>query len=443
MISLIIVIAIAVAIIGSYKTKINTGLFAIAFAYIIGSFIMKLNPASVIILWPISIFFVILSTTLFFNFAVENGTLEKIAEGLLYKCRKVPVLIPFAIFIVAALISMLGAGYYAAMVLLVPIALLVFKKVHIDTLDGAICCSLGAQAGGCFMVSQNGNIFRQLIESQGYNFNFAFEGSSLIFISYIIVGLAIVTLLTVLARKRQKKNIKANGQVNSETIDVVKKPDAFNKKQKINLFLILLMMLVVLCPPILHMAFSKVAIFTFINAKIDVGLVSIIFAIIAAAFNLADQKKVLAKVPWDILIMISGVGILVNLGVKAGVVKLLANWMGTNVPVFLVPIVFALIAAVINLFSSVIGVIAPAFFPVVPIVAHLTGLNPLVLFTCIVVGGFSSGVSPFSGGGAMVIGFCQGDKERSEMFSKELFHGVPFCTAIAVIICIIICVILR
>ena len=92
--SLLVVTAIAVAIVLGYKTRINIGLFAIAFAYLIGSFVMGMSPSEVINLWPLKIFFIIFSVCLFYSFAIVNGTLEKLSEHLLYSCRKVPICCP-------------------------------------------------------------------------------------------------------------------------------------------------------------------------------------------------------------------------------------------------------------------------------------------------------------------------------------------------------------
>ena len=88
--SLAIIICIAVAIILGYKTGINTGLFCMVFAYVIGCFVMGLKPSQVIGFWPVNTMFVILSVSLFYNFAAINGTLEKLSGALLYACRKFP-----------------------------------------------------------------------------------------------------------------------------------------------------------------------------------------------------------------------------------------------------------------------------------------------------------------------------------------------------------------
>jgi|GEM_PF-6189392 len=76
--------AIIISIVLGYKTKINIGFFAIVFSYLIGCFGMGLKASEVIALWPIKIFFIILAVTLFYNFSLANGALEKLSGQLLY-----------------------------------------------------------------------------------------------------------------------------------------------------------------------------------------------------------------------------------------------------------------------------------------------------------------------------------------------------------------------
>ena len=92
--TILILTALAVSIGLGYVTKINIGFFTIIFAYLIGCFGMGLKPAEIIELWPVKIFFIIFAVTLFYNFALANGALEKLAGHLLYKCRKFPQLLP-------------------------------------------------------------------------------------------------------------------------------------------------------------------------------------------------------------------------------------------------------------------------------------------------------------------------------------------------------------
>ena len=91
---ILIILAIVLAVYLGYKTKINTGFFCIAFAYIIGCFVVGLKTKDLIGMWPTSTMFVILSVSLFYNFAAINGTLEKLSGSLLYACRSFPACCP-------------------------------------------------------------------------------------------------------------------------------------------------------------------------------------------------------------------------------------------------------------------------------------------------------------------------------------------------------------
>ena len=85
MIHALIVGGIIVAIALGYKTNLNTGLFGIVLAYILGAFVMGLKTSEVIGLWPTTIFFVYLSVSLFFGMAGANGTMKKVAGLCLQK----------------------------------------------------------------------------------------------------------------------------------------------------------------------------------------------------------------------------------------------------------------------------------------------------------------------------------------------------------------------
>ena len=78
MLNFLIILAIFVAVIIGYKTGFNTGFFAIVFAYLIGGFVMGMTPKDIIGGWPVSTMFVIFSVSLFYNFALSNGTLERL-----------------------------------------------------------------------------------------------------------------------------------------------------------------------------------------------------------------------------------------------------------------------------------------------------------------------------------------------------------------------------
>ncbi|MBO8208192.1 SLC13 family permease [Acinetobacter nosocomialis] len=409
----LMLMALAVSIGLGYKTKINIGFFTIAFAYLIGCFGMGLKPSEVIELWPVKIFFIILSVTLFYNFALANGALEKLASHLLYKCRKFPQFLPLAIFFAATIIAGLGAGFYTVLAFMAPVTLLLCKKTNMNMIIGGMAANYGALAGANFMTSQSGIIFRSLMENTGISSQTAFSYSSGIFILTLIIPIAVLGIYTLWNRKS-----------NSIVIED-QKPEPFDKKQKQSIFLIILMMSIVLVFPILHLVFPDVKTISFLNSKIDIAFLAITFSLISLLMKLADEKKVIALVPWGTLIMICGVGMLIALGVKLSIITTLSEWLANNVPVWVIPVLLCLISAIMSVFSSTLGVVAPTLFPIVPALALSSGLNPLVLFICIVVGAQSTAISPFSSGGSLIMASAPADIDKTTFFNQLLLKAIP------------------
>ncbi|WP_198078191.1 SLC13 family permease [Acinetobacter calcoaceticus] len=409
----LMLMALVISIGLGYKTKINIGFFTIAFAYLIGCFGMGLKPSEVIELWPVKIFFIILSVTLFYNFALANGALEKLASHLLYKCRKFPQFLPLAIFFAATIIAGLGAGFYTVLAFMAPITLLLCKKTNMNMVIGGMAANYGALAGANFMTSQSGIIFRSLMENTGISSQTAFSYSGGIFVLTLLIPIAVLGIYTLWNRKS-----------NSIVIED-QKPEPFDKKQKQSIFLIILMMSIVLVFPILHLVFPDAKTISFLNSKIDIAFLAITFSLISLLMKLADEKKVIALVPWGTLIMICGVGMLIALGVKLGIITTLSEWLANNVPVWIIPVLLCLISAIMSVFSSTLGVVAPTLFPIVPALAVTSGLNPLVLFICIVVGAQSTAISPFSSGGSLIMASAPADMDKTKFFNQLLFKAIP------------------
>lgn len=416
MMSMLVVAAIVVAVALGYKTKINIGLFAIAFAYLIGCFGMGLSPSEVIGMWPVKIFFIIFSVCLFYSFATVNGTLEKLSEHLIYRCRSVPQLLPFAVFFTATVISAMGAGYYTVLAFMAPITLLLCQRTGMSLIVGGMAVNYGALSGANFMSSQSGIIFRGLMTNAGLSDNDAFINAIGIFASTLIIPLLVISAFVFLTQQ---------GRAMKTSVFDVSEPTPLNREQKITLWLTLAMMAIVLAAPIAHIALPANATISFINAKMDIGLIASIFSVIALLLKLGDERKAMASVPWATLIMICGVGMLISVAIKAGTIDVLASWIGGSIPPVLVPLVFGIVAAFMSLFSSTLGVVTPALFPMVLPIASALGLEPMVLFIAIIVGAQATSISPFSSGGSLILGSCTSEQSRATLFPQLLFKAAP------------------
>ncbi len=437
MLSAVIILAIALAVFLGYKTKINTGFFCIVFAYAIGCFWMGLAPKALIAFWPTNTMFVILAVSLFYNVAAANGTLEKISRSLLYACRKFPGLLPYALFFVAVILSVMGAAYFTVLAFLAPITMLICEEANMDKLTGAVAINCGALTGGNFPTAALGVVFRGLMDT-------AYEATPELspidsFTSCLTMfALAIVSSLIVISvfRFGLKANRDIGKGVNFE------KPDTYTRTQKQTLGLILAMMAVVLIFPILKLLIPSNEFIAAVAGKIDVGLVAIVFAVLALLLKLAPQKEMIAKVPWNTILMIAGAGMLIAVAVEAGTIDMLSAWISSNVPMFFVPLAFSFVGAIMSFFSSTTGVVCPALFPLIPGLAAATGLSPAALFACTVLGAQSSAISPFSSGGSLILGSSGSEEERNALFNRLLFVGVPVNVCICAVYNLIVSMIL-
>jgi len=434
---ILIIAAIVVAVYLGYKTKINTGFFCIAFAYLIGCFVLGLKTKELIAMWPTSTMFVILSVSLFYNFAAINGTLEKLSGNLLYSCRKFPGMLPYALFFVAVVLSVMGAAYFTVLAFLAPITMAICTESKMDKLTGAVAINCGALAGGDFPTAALGVIFRGLMDT-------AYEGAPEQALADTfgpemkVFGLAVIFSLILITVFRF--GVKANRDIGKGV--TFTKPEPYDAKQKTTLNLMLIMMAVVLVFPLLKLLLPSVKFISTVAGKIDVGLVAFVFTVIGLLLKLAPQKEIIAKVPWNTILMIAGAGMLIGVAVKAGTIEAVSNWIGSNVPTFLVPIALSLVGAFMSFFSSTTGVVCPALFPLIPGIAAATGLNPITLFGCTILGAQSSAISPFSSGGSLILGSYGNDEERNKLFNRLLFVAVPISVGCAALYNLLVAMIL-
>lgn len=411
--TLAIALGILLAIFLGYITRINIGFYAIAFAYLLGAFGLGLDTSEIIDFWPINIFFVILTVTLFYGFAMVNGTLEKLASHMLYSARRIPWALPLIIFAAATIIAALGAGFYTVVAFMAPMALLLSHKTGLSMVISAMAVNYGALAGANFMTSQSGVIFRSLMGNAGVESSEAFGISTAIFATTITIPIVVIGGYLVFFRK------KLNIQIEPE------KPEPFERKQKQTLTLILALMSILLVLPILHIILPDSEIIEFVNSKADISFMAMIFVIISLLLRLGDEKKVISSVPWNTLIMISGVGMLIQVAIEAGVIDQLAEWVSTNIPLLFIPVIMVVIGMLMSLFASTLGVVAPALFPVVPGIAAATGFSPMLLFVSIIVGAQASAISPFSSGGSLILGSAPKSINQTVLFNNILFKAVP------------------
>jgi len=426
--SILIILAIVIAIYLGEKFDINTGLVALAFAYLIGCFVLDMSIGDLLATFPTKLFLVIFTLALFFNFAVVNGTLEKVAHLLLYRFQKQTKWLPLILYFITALVSGMGAGFFTSVAVMGAIAMALCKTSGMNRLLASFAVSLGSLSGANFMYSAHGVLFNSLLSDTAV----AEQANALtrdIFVVSFIYPIFVMLILMFFERK------------NSQMAELnIEKPAAFTQKQKVNISLIVLLMVIVLGAPMLAKFMPNNETMQFINSRTDITLLAVVFAIAAYLLKLAGDKpkEVMARVPWNTLWLVSGVGMLIDVAVEAGTIDLLASLIN-NMPSFFVPIAVTIIAGVMSIFSSTLGVVAPLMFPMIAGIIGPTGYSASLIAVAIIIGAQSTALAPFSTGGSLILGNSSlGEDDSKKFYSDLLYKATPLGLGFSVIATIIL-----
>lgn len=410
--NIVILLSIVVAVALGYKLKINIGLFAIAFAFLLGCFLAGFSPSKVMNEWPLKLFFQMFTVTFFYAFAQQNGTLELIARNLVYSVRRIPWLIPIVIWIVTAVLAGIGPGSVAMFLCLAPLIMQIINETKVHPALGAVILVTGASGGAWSPIAVNGITTAGLIEQAGYSAEQAAAYGVAVWRNVLTACALLFLICYFIFRGFRAK---------PSNMD---KPEPFNRKQITTMALILLMLLIIVVPNVLKGITGNAAIAAFAD-KLDITFLAVILAIVGIILKIGDEKKALASVPWHTILMMCGVGMLIGVASQAGALEYLSSYIGENFNPAVVPFAVCLVAGVMSFFSSTMGVVLPTLYPLVFAICTLSGANPVVLFSVIPIAACLTGISPVSLAGGLALANT-GEDKRNRMFFTLILCAVGF-----------------
>lgn len=412
---LISLLVLVVAIFIGFKRNVNTGLVSIGFAFLLGFFVMvniSKDPAvakmvamssadakgtALVAGWNTSLFFMLVGMTFLFAVAKVNGTLELLARKAAYLAGGNKKLIPILFFVFATVLAAIGPGNISTCALLLPIGMAVAKEEKINSLLMAGMVIAGSNAGGLSPIAPTGIIGVQLAEKIG------FQTGQHVFMNMLIAQLVMAAVMYFVLGGFK---LKADVGVKKE------KPAGFSGIQIQTLVVIALVVAAI------------------IVLKLHVGMVAFFGGAILLLMGAADEKKTIASMPWSTLLLVCGVGVLVNVVDKAGgityLTETLSAFMGQKTAAPILTIVGGLMSSV----SSASGVVMPTLIPTVPGIVETMGgaVKGETLISAIILGAHFVTNSPLSTLGALAM--ASADESESEKLFGQLmilgFGGILF-----------------
>ena len=406
----LVVVVIALGI----KFHINYGILGLGAAFLMGIFVMNMRASAVINLFPLNVLFNMMNATLFYGFANENGTLEKVAGILVYKFQAVRRFMPLVLFLVAGIVSGLGAGAVASTMIVTPIAFAIQKKLGFKPIMASLPVFFGAYAFDLVPWGMDYAWFTSwgaeyIPEAAAYNYGNIYCGYS------IVIYLLLTLIFFVVFRGWKTDNTAGEA--------IIEKPEPMNKKQKLSLAVVLAVVILLAVPAIIDTFFPN-AVTGWITSKLALMPLCTFGTIILTFARAADFRTVVTKrVPWDLILMTCGMGTFFSLAIEIGVVdEFTSKLININSPV-LVAVCMSLIGGILSCFLSGM-IVLPVFFNMVAPLSASCGLPISALMCAGCMGLDSTSFSPFSQGGAVQVGFCPDPEERTKLANTQLVVAI-------------------
>ena len=148
-------------------------------------------------------------------------------------------------------------------------------------------------------------------------------------------------------------------------------------------------------------------------------------AIVLALVKAADTTEAIKKMPWNVIVMVSGVTVLTALLEKTQGIELFTDLLARVSTPNTVTGLIAFLTGFISVYSSTSSVVLPAFLPTVPGLAiRLGGIDPMSIASSMNIGSHLVDVSPLSTIGALCIAAVPSGEDTRPLFNKLMAWGL-------------------
>lgn len=398
-------VALLAAIVLSMTSRVNVGVLAMAFAWVIGAALAGLKPDQVATGFPSSLFLTLTGVTLLFALADTNGTLERVANRAIQLARGNARVIPVLFFLLAFALSSAGPGAISTVALLVPLAMAIGTRAGVPHFLTALMVANGANAGNLSPISAVGVVANTKMAEAGIGGHSAKVWLANL-LAHALVALAAYALLGGY-RLAATSGVRAGG----------KEPAAeFDRRHWLTVAIIALWIVGV------------------VGFRMSVGFAAFAAASLLVLARVADETSAVRRIPWGVIVMVCGVTVLIALLEKTGGMDLFTSLLARLASPATVNGVVAFITGLISSWSSTAGVVLPTFLPAVPgLVAKVGGGDPLAVALSINVGGSMVDVSPLSTLGALCVAAVADPVAARTLFRQLLIWGLSMSVVGAVL----------
>ncbi len=382
---------LAVILLGAFR-KTNVGVLAFGIGMIAvrvcsatGEF--TLTDTDLVKAVSASTFVMLAGITLLFAVINSTGALELLAKKIVSLAKNHIWVISVCVYAAGFIIAGVGPGATPTTAIIPGLSVSIAVQVGYNPVMLAIIGILGLCAGRMTPITPEAAIIQGAASSSGV------EGvMPAILVCQILLTIVYALVIFFVYKGHHVKTLPANVQM--------VKTEKFNRKQIISLLTIPVLLVLL------------------IFFKANTGIAAFFLAGILLVFGIADDGKCIKAIPWNTILMVLGVGAILNIVKQTGGIDMMIDGLSAVMTSKTATPLMGISAGLLSTVSSALGVVYPTMMPMAKGIADTLGdgANAVAIMAAIGSGGSLAGLSPLSGGGAMILAALGANDPT---FSKE------------------------
>jgi Na+/H+ antiporter NhaD/arsenite permease-like protein len=368
---------VLIFVIGTLRS-INLGILSLAATFLVGTLLTHEDLADMYRGFPVDLLILLVGVTYLFGIAASNGTIERMVAAAAARVGGRRALIPWVVFVLAAVPTMAGALGSAAAAMLAPIALRLAERCALDRRMIGLMVLHGSACGNFSPLNALGAIVLQGAARSGFEVSAA--AVFLANVGYnLVLGAAIFVWFGGLQPgKRAGPELPA--QLENPP------PPARSAGAAHASTIVALLAVAVLA----------------LGYGWSIGFVALLAAVALHVLFPQSSHGAERKIPWDIVLLVCGIVTYVSALQRAGTVDAIGSGIVALGSPLLGALLICAVGAVTSAFASSAGILGAMIVLAAPFMAQgavsVTGLVSALAISATVVDS-----SPFSTAGALVV----------------------------------------
>lgn len=406
---------------------VNMGALALVASFIVGLSVYDASTEDVLLGFPSDLFVILVGVTYLFALAKNNGTVDWIVHGAVRAVGGRVALVPWAMFLVCAAVTSIGAVSPAAVAIVAPVAMGFATRYQIHPVMMGMMVVQGATAGSFSPIGIFGSITNGVVADNDL------PGNQLVLFLATFVASAAIAVIAYLAfggrqlvaRGRDRAAVGAMGAEAEEAVHSATRaggsvtPHSAVESRR--------MATPTETDDVTHLDAQRSLTLVGLVAlmigalgfDLDVGFTALTIAVALTLAFPESAKGAVEKISWGTVLLIGGIVTYVTLLQNQGVV----GWLGDGVAEVGAPLIAAVlicfIGAVVSAFASTTGIIG-ALIPLAVPFLLTEQVGAIGLITALAISSSVVDCSPFSTNGALIV--ANSDADQREMVFKRLMQ---------------------